>query len=88
MMAMRDIKILTLLNVNDKVNPYKSMSFDEVGELYSNSSKIKISESTIRRSLKILIENECVAYGYKRSNVKTYYITDSGIKLLSEIKGE
>lgn len=86
MMSIREIKILTLLNTNSKNNPYKSVSFEEIGEMYSTYAKNSASESTIRRSLKILIDNGYVSNGYKRVNVKTYFITDEGIKLLSDIK--
>lgn len=85
-MSMRDLKILTILNVTGVTTPYIAIPFDEIGELYLSKSKAAMSESTIRRSLKTLIDNGYVENGYKRGNIKTYYISGLGVKLLSEIK--
>lgn len=86
MLGMRDIKVLSILNVSEKNTPYKSLSFEEIGEVYAAKSKTTISESTIRRSLKTLLDNGYIQNGFKRGNVKTYYIVDAGIQLLSEIE--
>lgn len=86
MMAMRDIKLLAILNGLDKTNPYKALSFEEIYKEYSNQSTTNASESTIRRSIKTLLENGYIEYGYKRVNVKTYYVTNLGIELISSIK--
>lgn len=85
-MSIRDIKILALMHKDDKTTPYKSMSFDEVFDLYSNNTKNKAAKTTIRNSIKTLLENGYIENGYKRVNMKTYFITDIGIKLLSELE--
>lgn len=85
-MSMRDIKILMILNKEDKNTPVKSLSFEDVWDRYKSSTKGNISESSIRRNLKLLIENGYVEHGFKIGSVKTYYITSLGIELLSTIK--
>lgn len=85
-LSIRDIKILSLLNSQEINTEYNAKPFEQIGELYQLNSNSTISESTLRRSLKTLISGGYVGNGYKRGNIKTYYITILGIKLLSEIK--
>lgn len=85
-MSMRDVKILMILNKEDKSTPVKSLKFDDIWSRYKDASNANISESSIRRNLKILVENGYVEYGFKIGSIKTYYITSLGIELLSTIK--
>lgn len=85
-LSVRDIKILSLLNSQEINTAYGAKSFEQIGEIYQLNSNFKISESTIRRSLKTLVDSGYVGHGFKRGNIKTYFITVNGVKLLSEIK--
>lgn len=84
MISIKDIKILTLINVNERFNPYKASSVYDIVKYYDDLDS-SISLPTIRRSLSKLLEEGYVKEGYKRGKNKTYYISDEGIKLLSEI---
>lgn len=84
MISIKDIKILTLMNVNERFNPYKASSVYDIVKYYDDLDS-SISLPTIRRSLSKLLEEGYVKEGYKRGKNKTYYISDEGIKLLSEI---
>jgi len=84
MISIKDIKILTLMNVNERLNPYKASSVYDIVKYYDDLDS-SISLPTIRRSLSKLLEEGYVKEGYKRGKNKTYYISDEGIKLLSEI---
>lgn len=84
MISIKDIKILTLMNVNERFNPYKASSVSDIVKYYDDLDS-SISLPTIRRSLSKLLEEGYVKEGYKRGKNKTYYISDEGIKLLSEI---
>lgn len=84
MISIKDIKILTLMNVNERFNPYKASSVSDIVKYYDDLDS-SISLPTIRRSLSKLLEEGYVKEGYKRGKNKTYYISDAGIKLLSEI---
>lgn len=84
MISIKDIKILTLMNVNERFNPYKASSVSDIVKYYDDLDS-SISLPTIRRSLSKLLEEGYVKEGYKRGKNKTYYISDAGIRLLSEI---
>lgn len=86
MMAVRDIKVLSLLLLKEKTSPYKSILFDEILSEYITNSKATISKSSIRRSLDALMKNELIGYGYQRANRKTYYINENGVNFLGEVK--
>jgi len=83
--SLKDIKILTLINVKDKNNPYKAVSANDIIEFYEELES-SISLPTVRRSISKLLEEGFVCEGYKRGKNKTYYISENGIKLLSELK--
>ncbi|MGL6174912.1 MAG: hypothetical protein ACRC1P_09945 [Cellulosilyticaceae bacterium] len=85
-MSMRDVKILMLLNKEDKTTPFKSLKFDDIWSKYTSSSNANISESSLRRNVKVLMEHGYIEYGFKMGSIKTYYITSLGIELLSAIK--
>lgn len=46
----------------------------------------KLSESTVRRSLKKLLEKGFVDYGLKQINKDSFYVTEEGIKEIQSIR--
>lgn len=48
--------------------------------------KSKLSESTVRRSLKKLLDKGFVDYGIKQINKDSFYVTELGIKEISDVK--
>ena len=46
----------------------------------------KLSESTVRRSLKKLLARNFIDYAIKQVNKDAFYVTEAGIKEISEVK--
>lgn len=46
----------------------------------------KLSESTVRRSLKKLLARNFIDYAIKQVNKDAFYVTEIGIKEISEVK--
>ena len=46
----------------------------------------KLSESTVRRSLKKLLARNFIDYAIKQVNKDAFYVTETGIKEISEVK--
>lgn len=87
MLSMRDVKILSIFSKDSKTTPFKAYNIVEIENIYNNSAKGgNISTATIRRSIKSLLEEELIAYGYKKINEKTYYITEKGSDLINSLK--
>lgn len=45
----------------------------------------KLSESTVRRSIKKLLQREYIDYGIKQINKDSFYVTEKGIKELEDV---
>jgi len=45
----------------------------------------KLSESTVRRSIKKLLQREYIDYGIKQINKDSFYVTAKGIKELEDV---
>lgn len=48
--------------------------------------KSELSESTVRRSLKKLLARNFIDYAIKQVNKDAFYVTETGIKEISEVK--
>lgn len=48
--------------------------------------KSGLSESTVRRSLKKLLTRELIDYALKQVNKDSFYVTEIGIKEISEVR--
>lgn len=46
----------------------------------------KLSESTVRRSIKKLLEKGFIDYGVRQINKDTFYVTELGIEEITEIQ--
>lgn len=85
MISIKDIKILTLLTHNERTNPYKAASVSDIVDFYEQVNST-ISLPTIRRSIAKLLAEGYIKEGFKRGKTKMYYISDSGLELLSSVK--
>lgn len=45
----------------------------------------KLSESTVRRAIKKLLQREYIDYGIKQINKDSFYVTEKGIKELEDV---
>lgn len=46
----------------------------------------KLSESTVRRAIKKLLQKEYIDYGIRQINKDSFYVTEKGIKELEDVK--
>lgn len=82
MYTVNELKVLNLLLALDKDSPTRALKFKDI--LQQNEQEVliipKLSKSTIRRSLKKLMNDGYVKEGIKKVNNKTYYISSKGIE--------
>lgn len=81
-MTKNDMYILSAIK---KIGATNSLNSTPISTLLKN---VKISGSTVRSSIKKLIENKLVGVGYMQKNARTYYITKEGIELINNLNRE
>lgn len=81
-MTKNDMYILSAIK---KIGATNSLNSTPISTLLKN---VKISGSTVRSSIKKLIENKLVGVGYMQKNARTYYITKEGIELIHNLNRE
>lgn len=76
-------EILKVLYNEDKISAVNSVTLKALIE------KVELSfmSNTIYKQLLILIKNHYIANGLRVGKENTYYITDLGIKIKSELEG-
>lgn len=89
-MTERELLIVSLLYQYQHVRYYASATIDQIYKYASTyctvrqKSELTISEATLRRALPKLTDHGLIAEGTRSGQKKTYYITQSGIDMLSE----
>lgn len=78
-MTKNDMYILSAIK---RIGATNSLNSAPISTILKN---VKISESTIRISIRKLIKNGLVEKGYMQKNANTYYITQEGINLIEDI---
>ena len=57
-----------------------------INKLIQSCSNItKLCETKVRKTLNEFIDKQYVSLGYKKSQARTFYITELGIKVLKQI---
>lgn len=85
MYTVNELKVLNLLLGLDRNSPTSALKFKDILKHNNDGGLIspKLSESTIRRSLKKFLNDGYVREGVKKLNSKTYYICDKGIRFIN-----
>lgn len=85
MYTINELKVLNLLLGLDKDSPTNALKLKDILKHNESETLIspKLSESTIRRSLKKFIADGYVKEGIKKINNKTYFISVKGIKFIN-----
>ena len=86
MMSIKEASILNMLLKKDRTTPVKSISILGLMTLLKDTS-YKMSESTLRKYVNGLLKNGYLECGLKKEQEKRYYISEQGIKIMSEITG-
>lgn len=74
-----DCKILLALYQEDCVDAFHAITAS------SCSNITKLCETKVRKTLNEFIDKQYVSLGYKKSQARTFYITELGIKVLKQI---
>lgn len=89
-MTERELLIVSLLLQYQHVQYYASATIDQIYEyaktysIVRQKSDLSVSQATLRRALPKLTEHGLIAEGTRSGQKKTYYITKSGVEMLSE----
>lgn len=85
MYTINELKVLNLLLGLDKDSPTSALKFKDILKHNNDGGLIspKLSESTIRRSLKKFLRDGYVREGIKKLNNKTYYISEKGMNFIN-----
>lgn len=78
-----DYKILSC--VRDKESN-RGLSIGRGSTILQIAEKSQLSELKVRKTIKILLEEEFIIEGVKNVRAKTYCITEKGFKALQELK--
>jgi len=83
--TINELKVLNLLLGLDKDSPTSALKFKDILKHNNDGGLIspKLSESTIRRSLKKFLRDGYVREGIKKLNNKTYYISEKGMNFIN-----
>ena len=76
---------LLLLGIMKQISAHSFASAVSIYELkkYAN---LEQSITTLNRSIRFLLSQECIEQGVKDSKSYTYYITEKGYQILEEVK--
>lgn len=78
-MTKNDIFVLGTIKKIEATNSLKSVP---LSTLLKNTN---LSATKVRSTLKLLMTEELIEEGYMQKNAKTYYITEKGMELLSNL---
>lgn len=78
--SMNDMKILATLLKHRATNQMRSMTIFDLVEC------MDLSETKIRRTVRLLVKDELVSNGYMKRTAKTYFISDKGLELLYKLR--
>ncbi|MHB8066197.1 MAG: hypothetical protein ACYDG2_26850 [Ruminiclostridium sp.] len=81
MLSRLDFLILALLEANSAKSALTGMSVNEISQV-----EVLSAEITLYKRLKLLLNLNYVAKGYKTGKAETYYITDKGLQI--KLQGE
>lgn len=74
-----DLYLAQILMRENAISPLTALTIRQIATLLSKEDIMPISDSSIRRSIKVLIDNDFLDVGYYMHTSKTYYVSKKGI---------